>query len=362
MEVSVWDKNFQRQGYIDNYQSLLWAIRYNSMGDFKLVMPMSSEVRAFTKANPYLSIPNARHMMVVEEQTIETSASGGATLTLSGRSLESLLTRRIIWTRTNHNGYLIDLLNKIINDAFINPTTSQRKVPGFTIAFSAPMYKLQTVVDKQYIGESVYSAVEELCTYAGLGFCMELHNGLPRLQVYLGNDYSYTTIATNRQYVTISPKFDNLLSSKTQWTNKDFKTIALVGGEGEDTARRFAYVGGDKTGTETGWDRRELFVDARDIQSKVNNTQLTTTQYNSLLGARGKSTLKKTEPYTKIDGIIDPVGLYAINEQWYLGDVIQVENGYGDGYRARVDELVYSRDQEGYKVSPTFKNLDIPEE
>lgn len=362
MEIDVLGKDFLKQGAIDNYESLLWAVRYNKMGDFKLTMPMDVTVRAFTKQNPYLTIQDDDHVMVVEEQTVEVDASGAATLALSGRSLESFLARRIIWNRISHNGKLIDLFNRIINESITNPTLAIRKIEGFMFSVTAPSNKVDATVDKQYLGESVYAVFEELCGYYGLGFKMDLYQKNPRLIVYNGSDYSYAAKASGRPYVAISPKFDNLLSSKTEWSNKEFKTIALVGGEGEDTARRFAFSGGDKTGSETGWDRRELFIDARDIQSKVNNTQLTTAQYNALLGARAKTTLKQTVPTTKVDGVIDPAGLYAVNYSWYLGDIIQVENGYGDGYRARVDELVYTRDREGYRVSPTFKNLDIPEE
>lgn len=89
------------------------------------------------------------------------------------------------------------------------------------------------------------------------------------------------------QRLVFSPKFENIINSNYMESMSSLKTTTLIGGEGEGSARRYTIVGG-------GSDlyRRELFTDARDIQSDEYSDKLQKTEENL---TKWKESLKENE-------------------------------------------------------------------
>ena len=88
------------------------------------------------------------------------------------------------------------------------------------------------------------------------------------------------TFDPNRRY---SPQWGNLLNSGWSFSDTDYANVALVQGAGEGDERATVWVGDVNA---TGADRRELYIDARDVQPEDGETS-TSQSYLAKLADRG---------------------------------------------------------------------------
>lgn len=136
--------------------------------------------------------------------------------------------------------------------------------------------------------------------------------------------------------------------------NSSLKTVTLVGGEGEGSARKYTTVGGG-----IGLNRRELFTDARDISSDVgNDVTLTDAEYTALLQQRGKEKLAENTYVASFEGQVETTVMFKYGKDFFNGDVVQIANEYGHKTKARIVEIVMSEDESGISTYPTFKTLE----
>ena len=126
----------------------------------------------------------------------------------------------------------------------------------------------------------------------------------------------------------------------------------MVAGEGEGSARRTLTIGNT-----TGMERRELFTDARDISSTVNDTTISDAEYNAQLEQRGYEKLVDYQIARSFDGQVEATQMFKYGRDFFLGDTVQVVDEYGIESKSRIDEIVRSQDKEGYNVYPTFTIL-----
>ena len=107
MEFTVLNQNFEKIYILETYESLIWVDKFNEPGTFELYGPVSNDLLEYFKPNNYLTNDESEHVMIVEDISIESDVEDGNKIKIIGRSLESILDRRIIWNETtfkkNHN-------------------------------------------------------------------------------------------------------------------------------------------------------------------------------------------------------------------------------------------------------------------
>ena len=121
VNLILYNKNFERECIVDVFHSLIWTDRYQSPGDFELYI--SPYIEFFEKAQDgyYLYNANSEHMMIIESIKTQTDIDTGIMATVTGRSLESILERRIIWNSTWFAGSIEECIKLIIDTNIINP-------------------------------------------------------------------------------------------------------------------------------------------------------------------------------------------------------------------------------------------------
>ena len=341
MNLFVLDENFQNLALVDAFESLIWTDRYNTYGDFELYLPASNEAVSLYKRDRYLWSSESEHLMIIEGQELTTDLEDGNKLIVTGRSLESLLDRRIVWDQTNFSGRIQAVIKKMISDAFISPAIAARKIPNFVFADSSDSTIAGVSVEIQCTGDNIYDVVTKLLAEHQIGYKITLNNSNQFVfQLYVGSDRSYDQ--TQNPYVLFSPKFENIIESNYIESSAEHKNVALVAGEGEGSARQTTIV--PTANQPSGLLRRETYVDARDLQ---NSTAAQRTQ-------RGQNALKEAEVAKAFEGQVETTRMYRYNEDFYLGDIVQLINEYGMESRTRISEMVISQDENGFSVYPTF--------
>lgn len=260
MDLFILNYNLDTVSVLDSYNSLIWTDRYNEYGDFEIYTRMSEGILDFIKQGYYIQIRDSEHVMIIEKLLINSDSEEGNTLTVTGRSLESLLDRRIIWGQKTLTGNLQEGIKTLLDENIISPSNSSRKIPSFVFEATDDPAITGLTIEAQYTGDNLYDVIQMICSERNIGFRITLKNNKFTFKLYSGSDRSYEQ--TDNTYVVFSPNFDNLISSNYVESKSSWKNVTLVGGEGEGTARRYTAVG-----NVTGLSRREIFTDARDISS-----------------------------------------------------------------------------------------------
>lgn len=352
MDLLVLNKSLDVIAIVDVYESVIWTERYYEYGDFELYTAMTQDLLNYIKTDNYIQRVGSDRVMIIEEIRIDTDSETGNHITITGRSLESILDRRVIWSQTTISGNLQNGIKKIINENIISPSKEERKISNFIFKDSTDSQITGLTVEAQYTGDNLYDVISKVCEEKSIGFKVSLNENKQFVfELYAGADRSYEQ--TNYPYVVFSPNFDNIINSNYLESKENLKNVALVGGEGEGTARKYLAIGNT-----SGLDRRELFVDARDISSEGEDGEnLTTEQYNELLKQRGNEYLADYTDLVSFEGAVETNIMYKYGVDFFDGDIVQIANEYGHEAKVRILEVVISENEEGNSVYPTFKTI-----
>lgn len=351
MQIIVLNTNFESIYVLDTFQSLIWTDRYNGYGDFQLDLSISVETLTYLREDNYLYLKESEHTMIIESIRIKSDVADGNILIVKGRSLESILDRRIIWKQTRISGNLQNGIRKLLQENIISPSDNGRKISNFSFAESSDPAVTKCSVDAQYTGDNLYEAIVKLCDAFSLGFKIVLDDTRFVFSLYSGTNRSYSQL--ENPYVVFSPNFENIINSDYYSSKAELKTIALVAGEGEGAARKTATVSA-ASGAGTGLYRRELYVDARYVSQKIGDTTLTDSEYQNQLKQRGYEKMDENSRVTAFDGQMETTRLYVYGRDFFMGDILQIENEYGMEAKARVVEIIHSQSASDFGVYPTF--------
>lgn len=341
MEIYVLNSSFEQIAIIDTFKSLLWVTRYFEPGDFELYVPADNQLLDILKFGYYLTREDDDTVMLIEKIEIQTDAENGNFFIVSGRSLESILDRRIIWEQTNVNAKACKATFTLLQKNVIEPSVSDRKISNFTIDTSSEDL-VDSVLTQQFTGNGLLETIVNIAKQFGFGWRIKL----------VDKKFVYSCYLRDEVDVTFSPEFDNLINSNYQCDQKALKTIALIAGEGEGIARKTATYG-----TGSGLARRELYVDARDISS--NGGEIQAAEYTELLQSRGKEKLSENVISQNFDGSIEPSTTYVYRKDYDVGNIVSIENEYGIVAKPRIVEIIESWDDNGYSVVPTFEKWEV---
>lgn len=351
MELTLLNTSLDAISVVDDYESLIWTDRYQEHGDFEIYTPVTIDILSVLKQDYYLINRDSEHAMIVEKLLIKTDVELGNHITITGRSLESILKRRIVWGQRSITGNLQNGIKTLLDENVINPVDPDRRIDNFIFEESTDERITSLTIDAQYTGDELYDVVSKLCKEHGIGFRVTLNDNKQFVfKLYAGMDRSYDQ--TSNTYVIFSPNFENIVNSNYLESKSALKNVTLVGGEGEGTARRYHTVGSAK-----GLDRRELFTDARDISSEVDERVLTEEEYNAQLAQRGNEKLAENIDIVSFEGEIEPTMMFKYQEDFFNGDIVQIENEYGHSTPARIIEMTISENEQGTSVYPTFSTI-----
>lgn len=351
MELFVLNADFESIAVIDTYESMIWTDRYNAYGDFEIYFTMDENLLEYIKEDYYLWLKDSEHSMIIEDIKIDADTEEGNRLIVTGRSLESILERRIIWGQRIFSGNLQNAIQIMLNENIISPSVADRKIANFIFVPSTDSKITSLTIDNQYTGDDLYTVIKGLCEENNIGFKIVLTDDNQfAFSLYAGADRSYDQ--TENPYVVFSPNFENIINSNYFSSKAGYRNVTLVAGEGEGASRKTTVVG-----SASGLDRRELFTDARDISSDTEDGTLSDAEYIAQLRTKGLKNLADHMITTAFEGEVEVTRLFKYGEDFFIGDIVQIANEYGNENSAYISELIISNSDEGLSIYPTFKTI-----
>lgn len=341
--------NYCSRGILDTLKSCIVVWKAYSFNTFQLMVPViPSHLPYFVKDN-ILAINDC--YFYIEVVKFDNSQSNFINIT--GRSLLGKgKDRHIISTYSVLNKKPEIIIYEIINKHLVGGAGSKRSFDYLTIQVPADLQTVPINFQNSYgkvideissLADSNQICIREVCT--------NLENPSTQIQLYKGRDLS------GDGGIEFSLDNDGLKNESIVRDSSDLSTTAYVFGEGEGSARKNIIIGGNLTGIE----RREHYVDARDLQQNTTNesgktVKLSDEQYKSQLMQRGKQALAERIEVIQLSGEINFNNLnFQYGEDYEVGDTVRVTSQrFGLTKSSILTAMQETWDETGYHLDPTF--------
>ena len=313
MQFIIFDKEFQTIGSIKIFNTLIWYRRYYSPGMFELHVP--AEYFDLINSGRYLYRNDRTELGVIREVNFMRGEKGDKTAYCKGYFAEHLLDNNIILPTFNKTGLPGKIARSVVESYIINPADAGRKISHIQLGQpenGGNSVTLQNTGD--YVGDRLYDLLKTqemshrlVCDYLENTLTYEVWKGLDRRDTQTENSWAI-----------FSDSFRNIKNAQYDRDESDCKNVAYVAGEGEGPDRKIVEVDIRRS---SGEERRELWVDARDLRQHSDNMNYTDAQYRDLLFQRGLEKLTDYTAIEKVDSDIDPAANLIYGTDFDLGDL-----------------------------------------
>lgn len=304
MRLTFYDTSLNKKAVMFNWLSMLWRPQYNDEGYFVIELQEDSEFFGIVKQLDYIVFDeDPDNVMMVWGVELKNKK-----VVISGHSAVYLLEHRISDDVVkNENAEL----------------AMRRQIENMTPWDCVTVGELKGLPDK-FTAQTSDGSVLEYCTtiskFSDIGFRFRKLNKNLLFECYKPDI---------NQGVRFSAKLGNMGDERYLESEKDYKNVAIVAGAVID-GERVTVVVGDTTAA--GASRREMYVDARDIQPEEGETR---EEYEARLVRRGE---KKLSERLKIVNS----NFSILTEDVSLGDLVLLNPTYtNETLQARVTSITY---------------------
>jgi hypothetical protein len=358
---------------VGGYKSLIWTERYLQAGEFELKTLKIDETMALLPLGSLVSITDSDEAMIVEDYSISDTDNGEDILTVTGRSALVIYESRVClddygfysqfdntdpmhpkdigphgwylvanpWNNTNAAEYIAYW--KSVQD-IIPESNNTSIIPNLVM-------NNQVSVNRGYYArylerDNVYNQMVKLCAADGSGMSMRRpKDGRTAMELlFYGGKFRHKDQSVNARIILDHSAGDLIDVNYFQSTKNYRNEITFY------SRNRRGGAGAPVSGT-SGWDKREMLVDALEI---------TGVDFNSTYAAeqnRKASELAHHRPINMLDAKVSPNIQYKYKSDYYIGDIITVNGKYGVSQNMRVSEYVRSEDENGQIEFPTISAL-----
>lgn len=336
MELYIYNSDRELTGIVESFEYLRWTRRYSQCGSFELRAIATPENTTLLQEGNFVWKNDDEEAGIIEH--LEMVQAEQEIITASGRFATSFLSRRIVWQTEVLSGDLSTCVEQLLNNNLISPTDTARQIDG--IVFSAP--NLGVPVSTQISYRGLMDVITELCGASEIGiktvFTPATH--LFTVTMYKGTD----------SQAVFSKEYENLTEQSYTESATDYANTALIGGEGEGEGRTFAAITSG-----SGETRREIFVDAKDLQAADFGTG-----YTDALIFRGQSKLSEQGIRYSFDTSVNPHGNLTYKTDFDLGQTVKViSKAWGVSMTTRIAEIEETYDADGLSISVVFGKAEL---
>ncbi len=334
MEIRIYDANLYRQGQIENQTSLIWTRKYYEPGNFELHAPITDENLRLLQPGNIVGKKGSEEAGIIEDLEKEESDIKNE-VTAKGRFLSAYMDRRLVKQTVNFEGRIEVAMRQLLSGVVAIPLVELGTLHGFTetVRFQATMKNLQSLETKLSKSGAI-----------GYRFTPDFIEKKIYFDTYQGKDRTFRQTVNNR--VIFSEDYNNLNNALYKYNDQGLRTYAVVGGEGEGASRVYVTLGSG-----SGLGLRELFVDAKDIQSEG----LTQAEYTQALLQRGQEALNEAIIAESLECETEAAINFTYKEDYDLGDIVTIrKKKWGLYMNQRITELQEVYQYGSLTVVPTF--------
>lgn len=323
MELLVFDLALKNVGIIDEFTECRIEINYDKLSELRLIVDASKhnidllqEDMILTKADDPEHGYIIKHFEYLDEKS--------SRLLIEAPSVNKLLSYRTILGQQTNDGNIEDVMKAFVNANAINPANPKRVIPNLILDSNTGIdIEVSEGISDAQLDEYLYELARKYDI--SWDILLDHENKKFVFMTWQGTDRS--SEQSINPHVTFSKELDNVITQQYITDNLYHKTTAIVAGEGEGINRTRITINDEFAGFE----RKELFVDARDLQSEYrdendNEKKLTSAQYRELLIERGNNKLTEYQQIRTFESEIDLYSQFKYGVDYFCGDRITIEN------------------------------------
>ena len=377
---------------VENITSIIWTERYQDFGEFELKTSDVERIRLLLPEYSFITLQDSRELMLVETHSIKPDSNDVLELTIKGRSLTSLLERRLTIGPKDGKELGLPKLYTDRDAALLYLWDATQNNSSYDVAQSGVFYsKYPNLVPGSYVTDSTtkdpgtpksqwvklgtsWEQIKRFLELGDYGIRM-IRSGskVPSYMVstttaddaYKGNisrTYMETFVQsqwnlyhgvdrsiTQSTYPVIAFNIgaEQLTDPEYLFSIKDYRTSAMMVQESQPN-QLDAYRWTDHPSrSASGWQRSYVLYQIEGLPSEPENDG----PYDII----HRMAFKEIEKYPKIrlfDGDVSPLADYKYNRDYFLGDYVTIEADYGITHRAQISEYVRTQDANGEKGYP----------
>ena len=370
MQIEVYEMNPTDSGVIitltavcDSFSSLLWDVQYYGCGNFEVYIAANARnIAIFQTGRIVGRDDDKQHYGIIESVTLETDVENGDYLTVTGRFLMSLLSRRIIYPTLSFSA-LTSYADLVRLAVYRNCMQSgNRLIPGLRHGNTVGAcweQKSQLQVSYENLMEWIFKVCEMIGGTANIRLQeTSAGSGVYTMMLDLSQGTDKSILQEENAHIVFSDSYCNLLTFGYSADLSVQKNVAYVLGCGEGSERKQALC--YREDEPASLDRYEAFVDAKDVsdetQENGETVQIADEDYLGLLIERGTENLV---PITEISESIIAADnrQYQYNKDYFVGDYVTVEHERFGLIQPKIQlvGMIESYDQNGRTLIPTFR-------
>ena len=350
MRLIVLDKNFDTLGVIPLFTTLIWSRRYQKLGAFELYT--TKDYFALLSAGRYLYRNDAEELGVIDEVNYTQDDNGKREVYAKGNFAEVLLEQRVIPTQTTLSGTVEAAMRSLVTANAISPT--DRKITNLSLG---DLTGLAETIDMQVTGDNLSEALYEIGNAYEYSHRVrfDYQTNALKFEVWQGKDRRDSQ--TDNSWAIFSNGFYNIKNAVYNRCDSEYKNYAYVAGEGEGSARVVVTVDLRQAGEE----RREIYVDARDLRSEdENGNTISAAKYRAMLVQRGKSKLAEYAQIQTVSSSVDPRSNLIYKQDFDLGDYCTyINTEIGVETEKRITEIMETYEGGAVEIQVTFGNEGV---
>lgn len=347
----------------DSFSSLLWDVEYYQCGQFEIYIAANPRNLDIFQIGKIVGRDDDKtHFGIIESVSLETDAENGDYLTVTGRFLMSLLSRRIVYPTlsfTSKTSYG-EILQKAVRQNCL--ISGSRLIPGLQIGTIFGTCWEQTA-RLQVSYANLMDWIYKICELVGGTANIRLqetytNSGRYKMIFELSEGIDRSILQEENPHLVFSDSYNNLLNFAYSADSSAHTNTAYILGCGEGDARKRTIFFHDNEPHNL--DRFEVYVDAKDIRQETQDSgetvQISDAEYLDLLQEKGAENLIPITE-TSESTIAANDRQYQYHKDYFVGDHVTVRHERFGLAQPKIQlvGMVESFDQNGRGLTPTFK-------
>lgn len=334
--------NYDSSAVLDIWQSLRITENFKRANTFEAVVLLKHMPQELLEEDTVLLI---NHCFYYLDAIICDDLSSGL-VTISGKSLFGKTGKRIVYRIYNQTKRPELICYDHLRNEVVAPIDIKRKINYLTVEYP-PVITSATISYQNSYG-NVEEEIVNFCESYNFGF-----DEVPIGNGQVGSIIRFRQSEDRSKIVQFSAEFENIINESLEKNNYDEATTALIYGEGEGKERKHTVVNANLSGLE----RKEIYVDARDLQQTVDDVKMSDPQYVATLQSRGKEKLAEQPRVFALNGVINlKDSLFVYGRDYKLGDRVKRVSSFGYTDTAMLNSITQTWDEKGYHIDGEFGN------
>lgn len=371
--IEILDENLKKVDILRKYTFAQYSDRFRDVGTFVInVRILGENLYLLNKNKQYYVLFDGKVFGKIESVKRSSDSEYEKTIELRGRLSPVLFTERVVTGTLNFKGNTAQLVRTLVENEITKDVNSDRYV-NINIKYDNEEYlnSICSKVDKQITGGYIWDGMKQVLEQDKLGLFFvpnvttEQQQGEEvtnisswNLTISAGVDRTKENKQGNKPIV-FSQSLSNIERTEYGLDISKFRNVAYVAGEGEADKRKWyeIHLNSEQANKNKGWKRKELWIDARDIQSKDDKgTAISQAEYEQLIKQRANEKFAENTIAESYSGtIFEANKQHTYGKDYKIGDFVTIiDKELGISVNVQITEVIRSWQEFGEIIDIDF--------